>query len=448
MENENVKAKKGKKTVVILIAVIGTLLIAGGSILLILGNPKRITSIVINKLSTNLENTIKKNKDITGLTDNYSAVSNIKFNLQSDYFKALSEMNPEYATITNLFTNLTNTDTSVVFVQDKENQKLFLNWDSKLGNQELINAKYLIENNTQYYHINGVENNYINNGNNNYFESLTSSTTTNENLAYIIKTTMNLVGENLKDEYFTESSEDEYRKITVTLNKSNYIELANNVLAGLKQDEKATKILTGYNQDFEKSKITGTNIKSTDCIEINIYTDKFLSQPKKYEVKIISDETISYTYYKEKETGIIEMRTDNKLTGKMEIKTNNEKTEMNIMDEKGTQVGTISITSTDTNKDILVNIKNETTEIEVSYNSKTSNIKKNESYDNDTTLSLKIANTNVNLVNGTITAKTKVTKQTTINEDISTSVLASTITPQQQELLNQKIMTVIMSLMS
>ena len=123
----------------------------------------------------------------TGLEDNYKTTSNIKMNLKSDYFSALATMDPSYAMISNLLNNLSNTENNITMVQDKENKKLFFNLDSKLSGQSLINTKYLVENATAYYSIDGVTNTYVNNGNNNYFESLNSSTTTNENLKYLIE---------------------------------------------------------------------------------------------------------------------------------------------------------------------------------------------------------------------------------------------------------------------
>lgn len=449
MENNELKQKNNKKGILIILVVLGLLLIGGGAALSFLGAPKRVTSMVINKLSTNMENLMKDNKDVTGINESFTATSNIKFNMQSDYFQALAQMSPEYATFAKLFTNLSNTETNMIIAQDTKNQKLFMNWNSSLNQQELLAAKYLIENNTEYYFINGAVPNYINNGNNNYFESLTSSTTTNENLVYVIKTTAKLIGENLKDEYFTETTDGDYRKITLTLNQKNYAELANNVLAGLKKDDKANKILTGYDKDFAKSKVSVDNENNKSVIEFIIYTDKLLSQPKKYELKFIGDgQTSGFTYYKEENQGIVEIKNNDKTVGTMKITTKDNKTDINILDEKGTSLGTITINKTDTNQDILINIKNETAAIEISYNSKLSNIEKNKSYDMDTTMSIKVTSNNMNLINGIISAKTQVTSEANINEDISTSVLASSVTPEQQALLDQKMTTILLSLMS
>lgn len=449
MENNELKPKNNKKGIIIILVGLAILLIGSGAALAFLGNPKRVTSMVINKLSTNMENLMKDNKDVTGIKDSFTATSNIKSNIQSAYFQALSTMSPEYATFAKLFTNLSNTETDMVLVQDTKNQKLFMNWNSKLNQQELLAAKYLIENNTEYYFINGAVPNYINNGNNNYFESLTSSTTTNENLVYVIKTTAKLIGENLKDEYFTETTDKEYKKITLTLNQKNYAELANNVLAGLKKDEKASKILTGYNKDFAKSKVSVSNENDKSVIEFIIYTDKLLSQPKKYELNFIDEgQKSGFTYYKEEKQGVVEIKDNNKTVGTMKISTKDNKTDINILDEKGTSIGTIAINKTDTNQDILVNIKSDSATIEISYNSKLSNIEKNKSYDMDITMALKVASDNIDLINGTISAKTKVTSEIAINEDISTSVLASSITPEQQALLDQKMTMILLSLMS
>ena len=55
---------------------------------------------------------------------------------------------------------------------------------------------------------------------------------------------------------------------------------------------------------------------------------------------------------------------------------------------------------------------------------------------------------NTTIIDGTITVTSQTTNDTTISEDTSSSVLASTLSGTQKELLQQKIALIILSLMS
>ena len=69
-------------------------------------------------------------------------------------------------------------------------------------------------------------------------------------------------------------------------------------------------------------------------------------------------------------------------------------------------------------------------------------MKKGNSYDSSTTVSLDVSANNVSLINGTIEVTSTTTSDTTINEDVSNSVLASTMTTSPTELIFQKVMEV------
>ncbi|HIR49049.1 MAG TPA: hypothetical protein IAB35_03635 [Candidatus Faecimonas gallistercoris] len=441
MEEET--KKKSKKPIIILV-ILGILLLVGGGVLTYLTSPKYITTSVIKEMSENVTNLINQ-EDKTGLEENFKTTGTIKFDLQSDYFQSLSTMDPTYASIANLLKNLTNTENNITIVQDKKNKNLFVNYDSKLSGQPLINTKYLVNNATEYYYIDGITNSYINNGNNNYFESLNSSTTTIDNTKYMIEKIQESLSNNIKEEYLSESYQDQYKVITMTLTEDNFVELANNILKDLKNDTKANQIMTSLNKDFSKKTITKKDVSGMKTIKFNIYVNKLLPRVMKYELK--TDDKNSIIYSKENNQNVVEIHEGESLT-KLEITTQDEKTEVKITDDKNNDLGSISISKTDTNYDVIAKIITEDMNIDIGYNYQMTNLKKSTSYDSTATISLNIAAKQTTILDGTVTMKMHSTNDTTITEDVSNSALASTLTSNQQELMNQKITTVLTQLMS
>ena len=440
---DKAKKKKGKKSIIILF-ILGLMLITVGSVLAYLSSPSYVSKTVIKEFSQKAIELIG-NRAETGLEDNYKTTSNIKINLKSDYFQALATMDPSYAMISNLLNNLSNTENNITMIQDKENKKLFLNLDSKLAGQSLLNTKYLVENATAYYSIDGITSTYVNNGNNNYFESLNSTTSTNENQKYIIEKIAESLAKNLEDNYLSESYNNEYKIITITLTEKDIVTYINKVINDLKKDDKANKIMTGYNANFSKTKITAEDISGIGTIKVNIYLDKLLSQAKIYELELKDNNKI--TYSKEDGKEIIEIISeDEKVT--LEIRSQGEKTEISIKDGNNTSLGTITISKTSTNYDIVANIISEETSLDFGYNYQITNLKKGTSYDSSATMTMKITAQDTTILDGNITITGQTTNDVTINEDTSGSVLASSLTGTQSELLQQKLSLIILSLMS
>ena len=440
---EKKEKKRGHKLVVVLI-LLSIALLAGGGVLTYFTSPKYVAQTVIKEMGENATQ-ILANRQETGLEENYSTTGTLKIDLQSDYFQGLSTTDSSYATIANLFRNLSNTQNNIAVVQDKENKRLFINYNSTLNGQNLFSTRYLVEDATEYYYIDGVTSTYVNNGNNNYFESLNSATTTNENLNYIIEKVTESVKDNIEDSYLSTTYEDNYKVVTITLTEDDLLKLGNNVLEDLKKDTKANQIMTGYNQNFADTKITKDQIKGIGTIQLHIYLNKISTQVERYELNMEDGTTLSYSIANGNK--MIEI-TQNDSTTRFTITTTNDKTDITITDEENTTIGSVSISKTSTNYDIIANVTTDTMSMDFGYNTQMTNVKKGTSYDSSTTITLNISSQNTMLLNGTITLDTTTTSDTTIEEDTSTSVLASTLTGTESDLLSQKLITALTQLMS
>ena len=435
------KGKRKKQKKIIVIFIISLILLIAGIILSYFSSAKYVAKRAVKVMSQNVIE-LANSRNQTGLEENFKTTSTIKVNLQSDYYQALSSLSTEYQVLSNLLRNLSNTETQITMIQDQQNKKMLINYDTKLSGQPLANVKYLVDNATEYYYIDGLTQSYVNNGNNRYFESLNSTTTTKENIEYIIEKITESAANNIKDEYLSESYEKEYKKITVTLTENDMVEFLNNILEELKKDSKANQILTGYDKDFSKAKVTKKDVAGLGTVTINIYIDKLIGQIKKYEV--ISDKD-SITYY-EGESKVIEIRNNDKLVTKLDITSKEDKTDIKITDENNKSIGSISISKTSTNYDIVANITTEEFSANFGYNSQITNLKEGKSYDSGTTISLDMTANNSVLFNGTMEITSTTTNDTTINEDVSNSVLASTVGTTPSELVMQKFAEMMMRL--
>ena len=74
-------------------------------------------------------------------------------------------------------------------------------------------------------------------------------------------------------------------------------------------------------------------------------------------------------------------------------------------------------------------------------NNQITNLHKNKSYDSNTSISIKITNKDTTMLDGIITLEQKVSNDTKITEDISTSTLASTLEKSIDNLIEEKIQT-------
>lgn len=445
--NEKVKKKGPNKIFGILLLLIAVIAIGAGIFLTYITSPKFIATETIKKMSENIVSFMDNNKTDTGLEENYKKTSTVTMNLQSDYLTTLSQTDPSMVPYANLLRNLTNTTSTTTMVQDIENSRLFLDYNTTLNEEPLINLKYLVENSTEYYYIDGVSETYINNGNNNYFESLNSETSINDNTKYLIEKVGESLASHIEDNYLSSSYESDYKKITITLTEDDLVTVVNNVLSDLKKDSKASKILSGYNESFNDFEISKDMISGLGTVEFNIYIDKVLGTVKKYDMNL-EESKIELSYDDSTDQKELELIANNESVGKVQFSTNDGNITLNIVDDSNNVVGTISTTKTSTNYDIIMNLTLDTTIIDINYNNQITNLKKNTSYDSTTNIAINISSNNTTLINGTINITSNITNDTRIEEDTSTSVLASTLPATKEELLTEKMTTVFTRLMS
>lgn len=454
---EKPKKKGKKKFIVIPIIIIAIVLLVVGAYISYKGNSKRIIGNAIDKLSSKIEDNIDLGESKVG--NNYTVKSNVKLKVESDYLSALGTYSDEYKPYINLINNLSNLDNNITIIQNIDEKQLFAGITSSLNGEQLISAKYLIQNNTEYYFIQNFLSTYINNGSTDYFELLNENETNEENIEYIYEFCIESLKDNLKDSYFTKkdvkttvnNKEENATKITLEINNDIAKELATNILNDLKNDKKASNILTKYNEDFKDSKIENdTNIfEDNEKIYFNVYTTKYTYEIIKYELLVADTEnTVSIVYEENKSNDKITIVVDNEIACIINITEVNNNTVITINDKDDNKLATIEIKELDNKNIITFNAEISEMILDMTISTETTEITKNKEYKEETTFEAKITTNNTVLGSINFSINSDITDTAQITEDVSGAIDSSYITTEQQEQLEQNILMILLKLMS
>lgn len=445
---------KLKKIILVIIIIISLLLIGVGIYFNILSSPKNITSTAIDRLNYLFKNYMDSGDD-SFLGDNFTLESDIAFNIKSEYYMAQSKVDPVALQTFNILKNLNDTNTKVTIKQNTKDKKAFFELISNIKEENLINTKYLVDNSTEYYFVEGFLNTYVNNGSCNYFESFEATDNNlKENIEYLYSFILESLKNNLKDEYFEKSitetnvleKKQQVNLIVLKINDKVYKEILKSVLNDLKNDEKANKIISSSYEDFSKVKVkdSKTYIEENESYTINIYTTKFLNKLVKAEVVYLSGsakQTISYEGSDSE--GNIYFIDNGKVDYIIDCKFDNNKYEFKIKDSANKEYGTLKLEFNSKSKIISLNVNDNKTKIDLAYVSKYVGAKTKSKYTKENKLTFKVFEGTLSKFNGDITITTKASNKADIKEDVTSAVLKSSITEEQQNTLNTKILTVL-----
>lgn len=441
------RSKKGKKTSciskVITLFFLAIVMIGSGIYLTYLNSPEKLFSYAFSSFVNQIEK-IDFKEQTTGIVNNYSLTSNIDISMESQSIQ--NSLLQEDLENKNFINNINNTKSTLNIIQDTNNKKMFVSLNTKLQEEEILDTKYLIEDSTEYYYVKDIVPNYINNGNSTYFEALTSNTTNKDNILYILNTVSKSLSKHIKEEYVIvtkekidiDNKQKELNKISLELNNQTTKTLAKNILKDLKDDTISNRILTSYDDEFNKFKITDDTkiLSKNQKVIINLYTNVF-GKVEKYELihKEKEDEyKITYTP-RNKEIYIIE---NNEVIYRIESDIKNAKQIYTFYNSKDQEQGKLVYEKTKDRTTASINLHTKEKTIEVLYDSKIENLKKNKSYDNSIVFTLKESNKTDNLLSIDINIENKISTDLTIEEDTSNAIFASSVTEEQKTMLSQK----------
>ena len=426
-----------KKLMVAIIVILGIALIGGGCFYLFyLGNNKRIFASAVDEISNELGSAMDFFSVSENNQESYTSTEQMKFDI--DVNEQL--LTPEYVT---LLENISNVDTTIITSYDADNEQSLLTLNSNLNGTELLNMKYLIQDNKQYLFIQDVLANYIELG-----EMDSNVEITTDEISYLYDTILNSFKNNLRDEYFTTTNNQiitidgkkaRTKKITLSLTDKIVNDIAKNILSDLQQDDRATEILTRFYSDFSNYKMSDTTSDSDYYPEINVYVDSFTFEERMVEFVIEDDyDSIKMQYYLENNLLSIAMN-DQVISMTFDRSKENTLT-INIMDENNTSIGKIEMVKNGANYNVTGDLTTE--ELVMSLNYQGTNDQSN------LALNMMFYSEDVNVMNFNLTSTGVIEEGAVINEDTTGAVPYDSLDSNFSDNLNQKLTQILVILMT
>ena len=413
----------------IIIVLVSVISIGVGIYLNNIGEPKYIFSKSIDIIKNKVDNYNKISNDLD-LNDKYSIKGNIEFDLDSDYYKKATKQ--EEKKTYNLIKNLNNMNTSFLIQKNKSKDIGYIELNEVIGKEEIINAKYFINNSTKYYYINGILDNYINDGSCNYFENVNSNTTEKDNIDYLHNFIIKSIKNNLKEEYFT-STDD---AVTLRIDDKNLKEILSGILVDLNNDKESKRILDNIDKSILKTKIKDedTYIEKDEYYKISIYTSKILHKPLKYQVDhITKDNTNTYIYEGNESKGKFYYLVNNKEKYNASLEFSKDEIKGKIKDSSNKSIGEFKLDKNNYNTVINYTFNDDNEKLDLIYSSKYTKVKKNTSFNNKKNLSFKYVVNKETKLRGEIDINLEVTNKFSTIVDVTNSKLKSNMTKEEKE---------------
>jgi len=415
----------------IIIILVSALFISIGIYLNNIGKPKYIFSKGIDTITSKMDNYIKIPNDLD-LQDKFSIVGSIDYDLNSEYYKKSSD--PDEKKTYNLIKNLNNMDTTFKIQKNQSKDIGYVELNEVIGKEEIINAKYFINDATKYYYINNIVDDYINDGSCNYFENINTNNTEKDNIEYLYSFIVNSIKDNLKESYFTSKEENDKYIVTLKLDDNALKDILRNVLKDLKNDEKSKKILDNIDKSILKTKIKDNYLEKDEYYKIYIYTTKILHKPIEYKVEhITKDNNNTYIYKGNDKKGTFTYLNNNTEKYNVLLELTKDEIKGKIRNSENKNIGEFKLDKNNYDTTINYTFNDNKEKIDLIYSSKYSKVKKNEGFINKKNLSFKHIVNKETKLSGEIDVKLEVKNKFSIIADVSNAKLKSNVTEEEKE---------------
>lgn len=407
-----------------------------------LSKPSAIFGLAIDSIQMKVDDALDFYKGYE-VGDTFTLNGTVQARFDSEQLAIDKNSDPEALQKYQLLKNISNTKNQLTFMQNKEEKQLFFSFSQMLGDEELVQYKYVIHDATKYYFVKEVLENYVNDGNSSYFESLTADQTTLGNYNYLYHFIIQSLKEQLNDDYFKTYrvhqniyGKDNYvYQVSFTLTDKRIHSILNGILKDLKNDPQANKILTGIYDDFSKVKVSNQKkyLSSKESYTINIYTSTFLYKPMKYEILYIGgNEKKSYVYEGDDKNGKAYYLADDKVVYQFDVGMSNGHMEVVFKDSNEKQIGSLKYEKEDDGLFIDFDYDYKNRKNQFVFSSKYQKVERGKSHQNHTEIMVKQLENNIGLFDGEIMIDFDVQSDAKLEEDLSESVLEASLTDEKK----------------
>jgi len=442
INRKNVRSKK-ELFIIVLFLVLAIILITLGITIYNKTTPKNIFNSSLKDLNNKLYETIFFERNKTNLSENYKIDSDIKINISST--KSISE---EYTIEqNNIFnTNISNSTNKFTYIHSLKNKKLYMNYKSSINENIIFDYKYLIDNSTNYRYLNNFKEEYINYGNANYFETISTNNTNYNNFKYISNKFIDYFTSNLDKEKFNQekvttyidNNQESLNKLSYYFNNKELTTILNKVKKELEKDEETKTLLNNLNTNILGYNLEKDLLKKKESITLSIYNDMFYNI-KKIELTYQNEdyEKIYSIVPKEEET-IISVIENAKLLRTYRITKKDNKYNISIENSKGINEGRVEFINNEKETSLVGSMQSNNEKYDITLDRKISNLKANKSYNSIITLSYQKTNTQTTEKekNIYITINSNVTNDTKVNEEITNTILLSSLNEEEKSKLD------------
>ena len=370
-------------------------------------------------------------KDEVYIGDEFTIDGEMQFDLDSDYCTKEST-DLEIKRKANIIYNYDQMQNHFLVKQKPKTQEAFVEFSSKIGEENLIHQKVLVQNATEYYFIEDIVKNYINNGTCNYFEAIHEDATTKDNIDYLYSFFFDALKSSLKEEYFERyervekiNGKDEKTTLVVLrIDDKRVHSILEDMLESFKTDERAKKILENLYPDYQKWKISKEKdfLGKEESYTLSIYTSQFFYKPLKMELLHLNGE--------EKENYVLEgdevyYVVNDHVKYQVSISKRENSYDFQIKDNQGREIGEARIEKDKMSHTINYSFEYEDKKYDFIYSSKYSDVKKKKAWKNIKKMSFKFMENKVNKLSGDIVIQLNAENIAKIDEDVSMATLAS-----------------------
>ena len=363
--------------------------------------------------------------------DNYTVSGSVDYNLDSE---DLSKNNPNDSKY-KFIKNLSNLTTTFSIKHDDSNNKMLFEVKEDIYDENILNYKLLIDNSTLYTFNGPFSDKYINMGSSNYFEIIDEENNNLNNYTYLHDIIIKAMKENISDEDLivddvktnVGSKEQNVKRISLSINDKFIRKYYNSIIDYLNGDSRAKKILDSISPDILTKKLGDEDyfFTKSESYTFNIYTDKN-NKPLKYDLlHLYENDKYVYSYEGNFASGVFYYVKNDQVINIFNCEKAGNIFSCSISNNLDEKLGDIKFESSSSNISFNYNYDDKT--INKDYVLNITITGDNKSFEAKGTLNLKEVENLLGKINGEVTFSLTGIKDVSIKEDVSESLLWSTL---------------------